>query len=445
MGFEKVIARCEAFIKGMTFDCHACGQCVLRQTGLICPMTCPKGLRNGPCGGSLDGRCDVYPDKACVWVRIHHRTDPGSMRLPDLLPSPDASLLNTSSYLNYLRGTDRYSRTPLAYLDLGSERNKQPPWTGSLLERRLKSGAFVKTCEVRSPRSIDLEFLSRQALLVRDHFDAVNATAYLSAKPSLPSPVAAAKLAELGIDAISQATCRDHTKTSFIAELFQNQLNAVHNILCLTGDSYNALPRIKQVFDMDGALMLYEARYLRHTGIIHFTGDAVNPPPKLFLGAAINPFTTPIHVPIRRLKQKVAAGADFIQTQLVLDVEGFKAFMALARGEGIDRDVFILAGVPVITSARALEALRRIAGVRVPPEIVARLQAASDIEAEGVALARQIIQQIRRLPGVHGVHLMLFGHDHAVLPHVVSGLDSGLPPSAQSGPAANPLSDRAPL
>ncbi|MCI0533784.1 MAG: methylenetetrahydrofolate reductase C-terminal domain-containing protein, partial [Verrucomicrobiales bacterium] len=120
--FEKTIARVEALLKGMVFDCHACGQCVLRQTGLICPMSCPKGLRNGPCGGSLRGECEVYPDKPCVWVRIHERTARGKRHCPDLLPSPDARLYNTSSYLNFLAGHDELARQPLAYLNLGARR-----------------------------------------------------------------------------------------------------------------------------------------------------------------------------------------------------------------------------------------------------------------------------------------------------------------------------------
>lgn len=306
--FEKSIARVEALLKGMVFDCHACGQCVLRQTGLICPMTCPKGLRNGPCGGTLHGECEVYPDKPCVWVRIHDRTARGELNCPNLLPSPDARLHHTSSYLNYLSGADTLTREPLAYLDLGVRRILLPAQTASRLEARLKAGAFVRTCELRAPRGTDFTSFRKEALLVRGHFDAVNATAYLNARPSLPSPVVAAELVKLGLEPVCQSTCRDHTKTTFIAELLQNQLNGVPNVLCLTGDSYAGVPKIKQVFDMDGALMVYEARHLRETGVVHFTGERMANPPKPFLGAAINPFTEPANVPIRRLKQKVGGG-----------------------------------------------------------------------------------------------------------------------------------------
>lgn len=111
----------------------------------------------------------------------------------------------------------------------------------------------------------------KEAEVIRDHFDAVNVTAYLNGKPSVPSPRVAAELQRMGIEAIAQATCRDHTKTSFVSELINNHTSGVQNILCLTGDSYAGKPKIKQVFDMDSSLMLYEARYLREKSTVHFS------------------------------------------------------------------------------------------------------------------------------------------------------------------------------
>ena len=420
---SKLIARSEAFLKGMMFDCRACGQCVLSQTGLICPMSCPKGLRNGPCGGTLEGECEVYPDRECVWVRIHRRTGKDSFTLPDLIPSPDPSLSFTSSYLNLLSGKDKPGREPMPYLELGTHRVRLPVQTASGFEAKLRSGQFVKTCEIRSPRGPDLSHFREEACIIRDRFDAVNATAYLNAKPSLPSPVAAAELAKLGMEPISQATCRDHTKTSFVSELIQNEMNGVHNMLCLTGDSYSSKPKIKQVFDMDSTLMLYEARHLREEGSIHFLQETVLQTPKIFLGAAINPFTQPANVPIRRLKQKAAAGADFIQTQALLDVTGFESFMQRVTEEGLDQELFILAGIPVVIAAGALDMLPRIPGIRIPPEIRQRLEQAENLKREGVILAREMVRRVRAIPGIAGVHLMLFGSDHRALLDVIEELE----------------------
>jgi methylenetetrahydrofolate reductase (NADPH) len=195
--FEKAIARIEAFAKGMVFDCHTCGQCVLNQTGLICPMSCPKGLRNGPCGGTLHGECEVYPDRPCVWIRIHQRTSRDEVSLRGLLPSTDARLHNTSSYLNMLRGTDKPTREPLAYLSLPSPRTGQPLQTASKLEARLKAGRFARTCEIRAPRQPVFDRFDHEAQLLREAFDAFNVTAYLNGKPSVPSPVAAGRLAHI--------------------------------------------------------------------------------------------------------------------------------------------------------------------------------------------------------------------------------------------------------
>lgn len=422
MGMKRLIARTEAFFKGMVFDCRSCGQCVLDKTGLICPMTCPKGLRNGPCGGTLEGRCEVYPGKDCVWVRIHERTAPGSLSAPPLIASPDSALFHTSSYLNRLTGIDIQAQAALPALDLQPRRKQAPQQTASGLERVLKSGAFVRTCEVRSPREADFTDLRNEVGCLKDHFDAINATAYLNGRPSLPSARTAAELKRLGVEPIVQSTCRDHTKTTFIAELVNNTMNEVHNVLCLTGDSYVGTPKIKQVFDMDAALMLYEARHLRETGRINFTGIAMKRPPRPFLGAAINPFTTPSNIPIRRLAQKIAAGADFIQTQLVFDLDRFASFMRTCCSQGLDKEIFILAGIPVLTSMKVCEMLPRIPGIHFPEATARRFRSCTDIRAFGVEWARAAIAAVRELPGVSGVHLMLMGTDHGVLPEVVAEL-----------------------
>lgn len=422
---KRAAQRTEAFVKGMLFDCRQCGQCVLSQTGLICPMSCPKGLRNGPCGGTLHGECEVDPRRRCVHVQIHQRTAGDRVELLPLRPSPDAALAYTSSYANYLTGRDREARTPLEYLDLGSQRTSGPCRTASGFEAALRTGGWVMTTEIRSPRSASWSHLESEASLLRGQFDAVNATAYLNGRPSVSSPIAASRLVELGLEPIAQATARDHTKTSFISELLQSQLTGVHNTLCLTGDSFVGTPRIRQVYDMDSALMLYEARHLRETGTIHFTGQAVKEPPRPFLGAAINPYTEPIEVPLRRLKQKAAAGADFIQSQLVFDVDGFAAFMGRAADEGLPEELFILAGVPVVISPKALAMVPTIPGVHCPEAVRQRLEQATDLRREGVAMAIETVQALRRMPGVAGAHLMLFGADSSALLEVAQATHGG--------------------
>ena len=419
---KKIIARVEALFKGVAFDCHACGQCVLSQTGIICPMSCPKGLRNGPCGGAVNGSCEVYPDKKCVWVRIHERVAKDSFALPNLLPTPDSALQHTSSYINRLRGRDKYGRTPLDYLDFGANRTKQALQTESSLEAKLKAGEFVRTCELRSPRDSNLEGVRLKAEMLGPHFDAINATAFLNGKPSLPSPRVAAELVKLGVEPVCQSTCRDHTKTSFVSEVIHNHSNGVHNMLCLTGDSYATFPKIQQVWDMDSALMIFEARYLRETGKVHFTDEQVKTRPRPFIGGVINPFTRPVNVPIRRLKQKAAAGADYIVTQMIFDIEVFRSFMGHVTEEGLVDDLFIVAGIPVVTSRSAPHFIPSIPGVYCPPQILDRLSGTTDSIREGQELASELIAQVRQIKGVSGIHLMLLGPDSAVLPPLVENL-----------------------
>ena len=419
---NRIFTGAEYFAKGVIFDCRCCGQCLLSHTGYVCPMACPRQIRNGPCGGSLDGWCEVYPDRKCVWVRIHKRVSRGGTDCPSLLRSADPKLFFTSSYLNLLTGRDKLARTPLPYLDLGANRKQAPVQTESGLERKLKSGQFVFTSEIRAPRGACPEIVKKQALILKDHFDAVNATAFLNGKPSMPSAIAGAEMVKLGVEPIIQSVARDLTKTAFISELVTNKMHGAHNTLCITGDYYQGDPCIKQVFDMDSALMLYEARHLREKGAIHFSGDSMKDPPRPFLGCAVNPYTTPMNVPIRRLKQKAAAGADFVQTQLILDLETFRSFMRKFCDEGLDRDLFLLAGLPVIISKKAMEMLPGMPGVKLPADVVSRFASTDDIVAEGVRFARHLIEEVRRMPGVSGVHLMLFGIDHTVLPRVVEGL-----------------------
>ncbi|MCX5769454.1 MAG: methylenetetrahydrofolate reductase C-terminal domain-containing protein [Candidatus Hydrogenedentes bacterium] len=418
----RVVARTEQFGKGIVFNCHCCGQCVLSHTGYVCPMACPRQIRNGPCGGSMDGRCEVYPDRKCVWVRIHKRVDRRGYSRPSLLRSPDPKLFFTSSYLNLFTGKDKLARTPIKYLDLGTNRKSSPIQTASTLERKLKEGRFIFTSEIRAPRGANPEAVRKQAAILKGHFDAVNATAYLNGKPSMPSSMAGAEMVKLGVEPITQSVCRDVTKTAFISELITNKMNGVHNTLCISGDFYQGDPCVKQVYDMDSSLMIYEARHLREKSIIHFTGEAMKDPPRPFLACAINPFTTPMNVPIRRIKQKCAAGADFIQTQIILNVKTFQEFMRIFREEGLDNELFLLAGLPVIISEKAFEMMPGVPGVSVPPEITRRFKGAGDIVKEGIACAREMIQQVREIPGVSGVHLMLFGVKHEVLPQVVDGL-----------------------
>lgn len=403
-----LIDRSEAYLKGLIFGCRACGQCVLRANAMTCPMRCPKGLRNGPCGGTLGQHCEVHPDRPCIHVRIHNRRHGERPEAAPIMPAIDHALCNRASLDNALRGLDRGCRDPLPALS-SAPLLEGAPRTASGLEAALRAGRFAVTTEVRAPRGADLTRVLREAGRLHGQFDAVNATAYLSGNPSLPSSVVARELQAAGVEAIAQLTARDCTRTTFAGGLFELAHAGVHNLLCLTGDWRVGRPMVKPVYDLDCSLMLYEARHLRERSRILHTGEEVATAPRLFLGCAINPLSDPIEVPVRRLRQKADCGAEFAQTQVLTETARLAAFMELARAQDLPRRVAVLAGIPVVTSLKALDHLHRVAGVAVDPAFAARLRAAPDLRAAGVAEAIRLCAEARAITGIAGVHLMLFG------------------------------------
>ncbi len=254
---QTLLDRGDAFLKGVAFGCRACGQCVLRANAMTCPMRCPKGLRNGPCGGTLAGRCEVHADRPCIHVRIATRRHAGRPEAAPIMPAIDHALCGHASLVNAARGLDRGCRDPLPPL-CSTPLLEGPARTASALEQTLRSGRFAVTTEVRAPRGADLTRVLREAGALLGHFDAVNATAYLSGNPSLPSSVVARELQGMGVEAIAQLTGRDCTRTTFAGGLFELAHAGVRNLLCLTGDWRVGRPMVKPVYDLDTTFKVTE-------------------------------------------------------------------------------------------------------------------------------------------------------------------------------------------
>lgn len=409
MKIDRLVYKGEAFVKGILFDCHSCGQCVLKKNGLICPMSCPKGLRNGPCGGTLGGQCEVDEKRKCVHCRIHKRVGGKSLDRPFFLRPPDRSLERTSSYLNLFSGQDRLSRVEPEPLSKWLEPGNGTVRTGSRLEKRLLSEKRAITSEIRSPRSPGDKRFLKEADSLADLIDAFNVTAFLNGKPSIPSTDTAICLQKEGFEPIVQTTCRDYTRTTFVSELLRCSDEGIRNILCLTGDHYKGAPGIRQVFDYDSSTMLYEAAYLEEKKEIFFSGDPVKDAGPYFLGAAINPLTEPLNIPVRRIKQKAFGGADFIQSQLIFDTGLLKDYMEIYCRERLHERLHFLAGIPLVLSRKVLKLIPSIPGVSVSREILSRLEEALDIRKEGLRLAKEIIDDLWNVRGIKGFHLMLFG------------------------------------
>ncbi len=297
------------------------------------------------------------------------------------------------------------------------------------LERVLRSGQFAVTAELNPPDSSDPEAIYARAAPLAGVCDALNAPDASSARAHMSSLGLAALLASRGYDVVMQLACRDRNRIALQGELLAAPALGVHSVLCITGDGLQAgdHPQARPVFDLDSIQLLSTARIMRDQGH-YLSGRALDTPPRLFLGAAENPFAPPYDFRPLRLAKKVEAGADFFQLQFCFDLPRFEQFMQGVRDLGLHERAFILAGVGPLRSVQSAEWMRsHIPGVVIPDEVIRRLQGVpTGQQAEqGKRLCVEIIQQVRQILGVHGVHVMAF-HDEALAAEIIE--EAGLLP-----------------
>jgi methylenetetrahydrofolate reductase (NADPH) len=288
----------------------------------------------------------------------------------------------------------------------------------SRLERVLRSGRFAVTAELDAPDSADPADVYKNALVLAEVCDAINATDGAGANCHMSSLGCCALLTRAGYEAVLQVSCRDRNRIAIQGDLLGAAAMGVRNILCLTGDdvSVGDQPEAKRVFDLDSVQLLQVARMMRDQGVF-LSGRKIITPPQLFLGAVENPFAPPFDWRPLRLAKKVAAGAQFIQTQYCFDMPRLREFMRRVRELGLHEQVYILVGVGPLRSLRAAEFLRtRVPGVWIPESIVERLAKtpAQRQAEEGKQICIEIIQQVREVEGIHGVHVMAYRQEEAV-------------------------------
>ncbi len=295
---------------------------------------------------------------------------------------------------------------------------EHPLRTDGRLERVLRSGRFAVTAELNAPDSADPADVYKNALVLAEVCDAINATDGSGANCHMSSMGCCALLARAGYEGVLQVGCRDRNRIAIQGDILGAAAMGVKNILCLTGDdvSNGDQPHAKRVFDLDSIQLLRIARMMRDQGVF-LSGRPLTTPPRLFLGAAENPFVPPIDWRPHRLGKKVEAGADFIQTQYCYDVPLLERFMARVRDLGLHERVYILIGVGPLRSEKAAEFMRtRVPGVWIPDEVVDRLAKTPKEKKreEGIRICIEIIQQLRQIEGVHGVHLMAYRQEETV-------------------------------
>ncbi len=285
------------------------------------------------------------------------------------------------------------------------------------LERVLRAGVFAVTAELAPPDSSYPEEVYNRAAMFDGHVDAINATDGSGANCHMSSVAMCALLTRRGYSMVMQISARDRNRIAIQGDVLGAAALGVCNILCLTGDGVEVgdHPEAKPVFDLDCMSMLNMVRGMRDDGQF-LSGRKLTSPPELFLGAAANPFGPPLDYRPHRLAKKVAAGAEFVQTQYCFDLEKFRNYMSAVRDLGVHEKVYILAGVGPLASARSAEWIRtNVPGVHIPDNIIRRLQGADKQNEEGVNICIDMINELKEIEGVHGVHIMAYRQEHRVV------------------------------
>ena len=291
---------------------------------------------------------------------------------------------------------------------------------GTNLEKVLESGRFAVTAEVGPPKGASPAVIRRKGEQLRYHCDALNVTDNQTAIVRMSSIAGCTILRSLGVDAVMQMVCRDRNRIAIQSDVLGAVALGIGNILCLSGDhqKFGNHPSAKGVFDLDSVQLILTLKKMRDEKKF-ICGETITGEVPLYIGAVENPFAEPFEFRVRRLAKKIKAGADFIQTQAVYDVPKFAKWMEMVTDKGLDKQVHIIAGViPMRSLAMARFMKEYVAGVSVPDEFLTRLEKAKDTKEEGVTIALEIIEQLKEIPGVQGVHIMAVGWEE-IVPRIV--------------------------
>lgn len=463
--FDRLVEAVERAVKGALFGCRMCGNCLLQETAFICPMECPKGLRNGPCGGSTPEHCYVDPTRPCIWYKIYQRAEKlgRTDKLMEVLPPLDWEKVGTDTWMDVYRQWRAFGGVKAAVKAAQAppaERAKawddffrairQPQWWQgddqphvpprhepvSNLEAKLTAGEFVVTAEIAPPLSATADDVVKKINLLRGHIDAANFTDNPSATPRMSSLVCSALAVQHDLEPVMQIAARERTRMGVQSTILGAAALGIRNVLCLTGDHPRLGPSPHgrmDIWDIDSIQMIWMFRRMRDEG--HFLDQReLKSTPPLFIGAAGSPYASTNRFQALREAKKVNAGAQFFQTNLVYDVEGFERWLEALDRRGVLGRVFILAGITPIRSAKAARLISEVPGIVMPPALVERLERASDAKEEGVQIALEIVERVRRLPGVNGIHFMAVGWE-SIVPRLVH--EAGLRP-AKPAPALVP-------
>lgn len=292
--------------------------------------------------------------------------------------------------------------------------------SGSNLEQVLSTGHFAVTTEIGPPKGTSADFVRKTAEQIKGCCDAMNVTDNQTAIVRMSSVAACALLRQMGIDAVMQMVTRDRNRLAMQSDILGAVALDIRNLLCLSGDhqKFGNHPTAKNVHDLDSIQLAQMIKRMRDEGEF-MSGDKVSGEVPLFIGCAANPFADPFEFRVLRLAKKIAAGADFIQTQAVFDIPRFSKWMEMVRDQGLHEKTYILAGIiPMKSVGMARYMKKYVAGLMIPDELVKRMQQASDAKEEGVSISCELIEEVRNIPGVRGVHIMAVAWEE-IVPEIV--------------------------
>jgi methylenetetrahydrofolate reductase (NADPH) len=445
---KRFLAKLENCVKGPVFGCRMCGNCILQETAFICPMECPKGIRNGPCGGvTPEKNCYIDETRKCVWYYIYKRAFKTKRedKLLEVLPPLDWDKVGSETWGDVVRqirktGTgvffsgilSRDKGVNLRTWDSVFKKVRQPDWWKgdsehhspgyslpvSRLESELHSGRFIVATEVTPPLSANANKLTKDIELVKPFVTAINFTDSSSANPKMSSVACCSVANKIGAEPVLQIAARDTTRCGLQSDIIGVNEFGITNVLCISGDSSRVGPSpagSMNFVDIDSVQMLWILRRMRDEGI-YLDGRKIKDPPKLFLGAATSPFASDPDLQAIRDHKKVNAGAQFFQTNIIFEPEKLDLWLEQLDKRNILDKVYILVGVAPLKSYRIADYLNtKVPGVSVPDNILRRMEKAGDKSPEeGVQITLEIIDNLKNKKGVNGIHLMTLGWESVV-------------------------------
>ncbi|MBI5550579.1 MAG: methylenetetrahydrofolate reductase [Desulfobacterales bacterium] len=290
--------------------------------------------------------------------------------------------------------------------------------SGSNLEKVLKAGHFAFTGECGPPKGANVAHLQEKMTPLRGVVDAINVTDNQTAVVRMSSKAASALMVQAGLEPNFQMVCRDRNRIAMQSDILGIHALGIRNMLCLSGDhqTFGNHPEAKNVYDLDSMQLIALVKKMRDEGKF-LNGEDIDGPPKLFIGAAANPFAEPTEFRVYRLATKIDAGADFIQTQCIYNMPRFREFMKRAVDMGLTEKCYILAGVTPFKSAGMAKYMSKsVPGMDVPADVIKRIEGAGKgkMAEEGIKFAIEQIQEFKEMKGVAGVHLMAIEWEHKV-------------------------------